>query len=312
MPNWILKATIQGALSVLPCANEINTFLQRHVTKRLALTPQRFETKVSQCRRHLEYAFDIWGGQRTSLAVLELGTGWHPVIPVGLYLCGASVVWTIDIESLLLPASPVAVARLFAEYAASGRLSEILPWAREDRIANMKKALEEHAPDCTGADFLKALDVKAQVADARDTGMPRASVDLFVSNCVLEHIPRDVIVQILREFKRVAAPGAIMSHLVDMSDHYADSDHSITPLNFLKYSDRRWRWFNNSLHYQNRLRIQDYRQIHNEAGFTILREYNVQEASSVLDSVRLATRFRGYSRQDLLVTRGWFISSGTG
>jgi len=311
MPNWMLKAAIQGALSVLPWGNEINTFLQRHVTKRLVLTPRRFEVKVSQCRRHLEYAFDIWGNQRTSLAVLELGTGWHPVIPVGLYLCGASVVWTIDIEPLLLPASTVVVARLFAEYAANGRLSEMLPWVREDRVANIKRALEEDVPDRTGSDLLKALLVNARVGDARDTGIDSASVDLFVSNCVLEHIPRDVIVRIFREFKRVGAPGAVMSHLVDMSDHYADADHSITPFNFLKYSDSTWRWFNSSLHYQNRLRIQDYRQIHNEAGFTISREYNFQEAPSVLDSVRLASRFRGYSRADLLITRGWFVSIGT-
>ncbi len=60
------------------------------------------------------------------------------------------------------------------------------------------------------------------------------SVDFICSNNTFEHIPADILSAILREFKRVIKPGGLMSHFIDMSDHFAHFDSRITIYNFLE------------------------------------------------------------------------------
>jgi hypothetical protein len=309
MPNWKAKAAVQDLLSLLPGSDYWNMLLQRYVTRLLVLTPSRFEQKLSQCRRHLERTESATGKPWSAFSVLELGTGWHPIIPMGMYLSGASVVWTVDIASLLSPDRVVEAAGFFVRYAGSGRLAELLPSARPDRMEPLERLAAEGPRGRAPEELLQTVHVVPLVCDVRRAALSDASVDLFISNCVLEHIPRNDIGDIFRTFKRLARPGAVMSHLVDMADHYADFDPSITSYNFLKYSERSWRWYNCNLHYQNRLRLTDHREVHREAGFRILAEYNVQGTEAALDSVPLAAQFTHYPRQELLVTKAWIISS---
>lgn len=90
MPHWILKAVVQGGISVLPKSQLWNHLFQKCVTKSLDLNTSRFERKLIQCKRHMENYLTIMPTRKTLFSVLELGTGWHPIIPVSLYLCGAS------------------------------------------------------------------------------------------------------------------------------------------------------------------------------------------------------------------------------
>ena len=131
---------------------------------------------------------------------------------------------------------------------------------------------------------MQRLGIELLLTDARRIDLPAGHVDLFVSNNTLEHIPKDVLVGIFREFRRVGRRDSVMAHHIDLSDHYAGFDPSITVYNFLRFSERRWRLFNNRLHYQNRLRISDYRCIHVEAGWEL---FNLNSAvDRGLDSPR--------------------------
>jgi len=163
----------------------------------------------------------------------------------------------------------------------------------------------------TPSQMLERLNVFPVIADARDTGLEPSSVDLFVSNITFEHIPRKVLPDILKEFRRLAAPGAVMSHQIDLGDHYRLFDSSITPLNFLKYSDFVWQFFSSTLYYQNRVLISEYREMHEDAGFKILREVRDKCPADVLDKIRIAKRFRHYEKEDLLVVNRRIISVPT-
>jgi hypothetical protein len=133
-------------------------------------------------------------------------------------------------------------------------------------------------------------------------------VDLFVSNNTLEHIPPATLGEILGEFRRLASRDAVMDHFIDMSDHYAHFDRSITEFNYLRYSDRRWRLFNNDLQYQSRLRISDYRRLIDKAGFRIVAEDVERGSAEALESITLAARFRGYPEEDLAALRCWLTA----
>ena len=241
-------------------------------------------------------------------SVVELGTGLYPVIPIGLYLSGASKIWTIDKVPLLRPNSLVAVFHLFTEYAKSGRLFELIPYARKDRIVKLAELLGKTA-NFHPKEILEQLNIHAINCDARDTKLKDNSIEFFVSNNTLEHIRNHVIRDIFTEFRRLSVDFAVMSHYIDMIDHYHYFDKSLSFFNFRKFSSKTFRIFNNSLHYQNRNFLSDYITLHQNAGFKIL--YNLAEKGSVsnLEKITLAKEFLDCSLDQLLITCCWIVSA---
>jgi hypothetical protein len=99
-----------------------------------------------------------------------------------------------------------------------------------------------------------------------------------------------------------------MSHWIDLSDHYAHFDPSIGAYNFLAFSSPVWAWLNNDLHYQSRLRAPEYRRLHEEAGWRVVREEGRSGAAEELRRVRVAREFRRFTEAELLVHEMWMVS----
>ena len=116
--------------------------------------------------------------------------------------------------------------------------------------------------------------------DASDTKLPDQSFDICVSTNTLEHIAREDIKKIVSEVYRMLKHEGYLSVVIDYSDHYSHTDRSISPLNYLQYSDKEWRKYNSSLHFQNRLRHQDYLDIFTEAGFKVIDEICIEKSAS--------------------------------
>jgi len=307
VPSWVLKAAAQSGLSLLPKNHVWNYLLQKHVTKSLDLNPEWFERKLAQSRMHIENYLAARPARWAPRSVFEIGTGWYPVLPLALYVCGAARIWTIDKFPWLRLDAVRATIRLFVEYAASGRLSQTLPWAREERLADLLQVLED--PQLrSAASMLERLKIYAWADDGGETGLPASSIDFLVSIGVLQYIPDGPLERIFVELRRIASPHAVMSHHISLDDDYAIFDPCITPYNFLQYPRSTWRLFNSSLNYQNRLRLSDYRRIHQSAGFKIVWEDNEKGSPADLDRVRLAKEFQCYPREELLVLRTWITS----
>lgn len=303
MPSWLWKAGLQGVISFLPRYRDINYLFQKNVTSGLRLKESYFDGKLNYTQQHLKH----YQAEHHKLPdnALELGTGWLPIVPIGLYLSGVNEIFSVDINPHIRPELVRDTIDFYLRYANTGRFA-----ASPDRIANLEKArvaLETN----TVAEALKHMNIKLLVTDARDLKLPGKSVQLFVSNNTLEHIPYDVIQGIFQEFWRVATPNAIMSHLIDLSDHYSHFDKSITPYHFLRFSPSQWRMFNNKIHYQNRLRIVDYRDLHIKSGFKIINEKNEAGSASQIQQIKLADTFRSYKHEDIIVTTSWLVSTPT-
>src|SRR4051812_37943040 len=98
MPHWLIKSGIQHVLARLPKRQRWNYLFQRYGTRSLQLGTGMFERRLEHCRTHLDNIVTARGTTELgSFTALELGTGWFPTIAVGLYLCGAEKIWTIDI-----------------------------------------------------------------------------------------------------------------------------------------------------------------------------------------------------------------------
>src|SRR3954447_20525198 len=100
MPNWLVKAGAQGAISLLPRHQELNAAFQRRVTRTATLTRRQFESKLRHAERHLRHHAAATGAETPPRSAFELGTGWYPVIPVALALAGVERVVTFDIHGL--------------------------------------------------------------------------------------------------------------------------------------------------------------------------------------------------------------------
>jgi hypothetical protein len=305
--HWLLKAIVQKALSVLPGGRIGNTFLQQHFTKSLEMNDNKFELTLLRCRKHLESYFAIKGHSQTGFSVLELGTGWYPLIPIGNYLCGASHSWTFDVEPLLSPERTRLALELYSRYAQRGTLTSLLPWVEEDRVRFLLD-LAQRTDGSSASEILQPMQIYPVVGDASKTELPSGSIDFFFSNTTLQYVPEGVIAALFREFRRLAAPGAVMSHFITPRDDFAFFDGSITSYNFLQFSDATWRLLAGAIHSQNRLRPSDYRRLHKAERWTVSAEDNIQGSPEDLRHVHLAEKFRKYPQEDLLCLETWLTS----
>lgn len=303
MATWYIKASIQGVLSLLPQSHRFNYVFQRHISKKLRLSDSYFQQKLEVCSRHLKN-YTLYTHQQPQ-SVVELGTGWLPIIPIGLYLSGVEQVISIDVTPLLSDLLVKETLQHFVKYANGGRLTEYLPEIKPERLENIRAILHE-SERLDAKQALERLHITPIIGDAREADIDH--IDFMASNTTLEHIPGDTIEGIFRNFRKILGHEGLMSHLIDLSDHYSHFDRAITPYNFLKFSSSTWRIFNNSLHYQNRLRVSDYRKIHERSGFELLLEDSKPSTTDLIDKITLSTEFQHYSREDLIVTNSWMVS----
>jgi len=244
-----------------------------------------------------------WAGDVQGRLVVEIGSGWQPMLPLLFALKGARVVLT-DLHRLMRAATVEAALEALREDREtiiqalgipSGRFEDVvrpgLPW--KERFARL--GLYYLAP-----------------CDCRRLPLSDGSVDLVYSRAVFEHVPPVILGDILKEAARVLRPLGRMIHIVDHSDHWSHRDPRLSRVNFLRYPGHIFRWTClNSQNYQNRLRHSQYVELILEAGFDLLREereVRPQELEA-LDALPLAPEFRHFEREDLAAISSTFLAA---
>jgi Methyltransferase domain len=302
MASWLLKAFAQRSIAALPNPHFWNELLQERVMHSLELTDERFDRSLTNCRNHLEQFRRYSATGRGSFSAFELGTGWFPVVPIGLFLSGAREVWTWDIAPLLKFNRLKLTMGRFLEFDQGQRLQAYLPVVPESAAMLRELMMLFESPErLEPVQLLERIGIHYRVGNASRSGLAPETVDLIISDVVLEHLSLDVLYDIFREFRRIAAPNAVMSHSIGLGDQYASFDSSITQFNFLRFSDWLWRLLNNPIIPLNRLRISDYRRAIRDSRFQIVHESNIRGDPTELARTPVAARFRDYDVDDLLV-----------
>jgi SAM-dependent methyltransferase len=304
MKVWIAKAVVQKTISVLPFKHRVNYLFQRYMTKGVLLTDALMDDKLTHCSNHLKYFFKH-GNKPEGFTTLEIGTGWYPIVPIGLFLSGAAEIYTIDISSLLKTTAIHQTINRFLHYYSTGKLQTYLPNIKPERLQVLKTALTLQGQPQS---ILETMHIKTTVGDARKMIFADGRIDLINSNNTFEHIPEFILAGILKEFKRVLKPDGVMSHQIDMSDHFAHLDKSITIYNFLQYTDAQWNLIDNAIQPQNRLRITDFRRLHQQAGFKILEEINRPGSLADLNSITLAAQYRANTAEENAVSHTLLVA----
>jgi SAM-dependent methyltransferase len=302
--NWRVKGVAQKVLSAVPGGVRVNDWLQRTVGD-LRDFEANVGSKVNADWVVLVGHMIELGIKPQGLRYLEIGTGWFPALPVCYSLAGADSCATFDLVDHLngrltfrmldalqthLPAIATAsltplqqVQNSYAQLKQAKTLAELLERAR----------IEYHAP-----------------ADATASGLPDESVDVVFSNSVLEHVPRETILRLMQESARVLRRGGLSIHSANCGDHYAYFDKNITAINYLTYSERDWRLWNNELQYQNRLRPQDFLGLAEQAGLEIALKKHKPRADllDALPKLQIAPEFQHYPPEQLCCTSIDFVA----
>jgi SAM-dependent methyltransferase len=298
--NWRLKAAVQRACAALPVGGEAAYYsLQRTFgLLRDSDRPLMMLRAAADLVRELrELGFDLHGKR-----VLELGTGWRVDLPIGLFLCGAGSVATFDRHRYLKPRLVMAALASLARQ----RPLVVETFAGLTEQPELERRLDAliRAADLDEVFRVAGIEYRAP-ADATRTGQRAGSVDLHMSFSVLQHIPYETLLNVLRESSRVLSRGGVAWHHIDLSDQFAHADNSISRINFLRYSDAEWSVFSgNQFAYHNRLRASDYERLYREAGHEIIRRVTeVDERSRVeLESgFPVAEQFRGLPTEMLAI-----------
>jgi len=108
--------------------------------------------------------------------------------------------------------------------------------------------------------------------------LPDKSIDIVISNTVLEHIPKSDLFDLFSSLRPKIADNGIMVHLVDHSDHFEHHDKSISRINFLTWNEQKHALINYLIKDgENRLRHHEYRQLFEDA------DYQLTDESSDVD-----------------------------
>lgn len=304
MPHWKIKAVVQGTMAHMPFGYKVNYLLQRHISKSLVVSEKGIARKAEQVNKHLKF-FDRNSSVSTSAATaVELGTGWVPAVPILLSLAGFDKIITFDKQDLLKPRIVGETIRTVASMLENGSIAPYLPAIDNGRAALVTQF---DGAENRATAFLDRMGIVRRCGDARTSRLPSESVHLIASNNVFEHIPAAVLKELFQEFHRILGRGGIMSHFVDMADHYSGFDKSISPINFLQYSSRRWRFYNNAFQYQNRLRKSFYTSALRDAGFEILAEELTTVSAGALEELAIASEFADLSHDDLRTIGYWVV-----
>jgi len=307
--HWKVKARLQNAVAMLPAklGNSVYFFGQRLLGGlREVDSSRRLQAGLEIVSRLESLGRSIHGK-----SVLEIGTGHQINVPIALWLCGAASIVTVDLNRYLredlvrldlayLAGHTDEIQRLFGGRGRSAEFQQRLERLVANRDSRIDRVLET-----IGATYLAPC-------DARKLPLADDSIDYHVSFTVLEHIPPDVLSQILREGNRVLRRDGLFIHCVDFSDHFSHSDSSVSSVNFLQFNEQEWsRLSGNRFMYHNRLRV-------DECESLFVANVDVQAVDRVIDlraheilqrnGLPLDRRFREKSAETNATKHAWIIA----
>lgn len=306
--HWKLKSAIQNTLSLLPSSASYAAYyqVQRRFGGLRQVNPTiNLRAGVETWKQIVEQDYDP-----LNKVFLEVGTGRATIVPLAYWLMGAKRVVTID-------ANPYVKAELIAEhvrYIATNRAEiEEIFGSLLDR-QRFAKLLDFSQSKFDLDKFFTLCQIEYLApGDASITSLPANSIDFHTSFTVFEHIPPEVLKQILQEGNRIIKDGGLFVHRIDYSDHFSHSDSTISAINFLQYSDEEWdKYAGNRYMYMNRLRHDDFIDLFKSVGHLIVeaKTYVSQRSQKLLQNkeIVLDPQFEAKSENILSIASSWIIS----
>jgi hypothetical protein len=248
---------------------------------------ERVERNVATCRK--------WCPLQTGDLLLELGTGWvhWEALTLRLFFDFNAILYDVW-DNRQLGALKSFVRQLSNRFDQDGFLEGL----DLDRARFLSRKIEE-------ADNFDKLYEMLGFRYIVDPGglmecLPRDAFRVVISAGVMEHIPAATAQRFVANTASLLKRGGLAIHSINITDHLYLYDRSVSPKQYLKYSERQWRlWCENSVQYINRIQRCDWLQMFSKAGFRIVEEGG---AYADLGSLKIHPRYQGLSEKDINCT----------
>lgn len=280
--NHKTKSLIFKTLNVLP--NSLGYGIYHQLQKFLNRNSVNFKIKTND--RSFKEAMLILEKEGIDLedkTVLELGSGWAPIIPYFFtHFADVARVATYDINEHY---DSKTIAKLNAYYKSNYQI--------DIASENGKYALPSNV----------TYYPKTNLAD--ENTKLNEHIDLVFSRFVLEHIPPEDLLKIHQSFAKILPKSAYILHMISPSDHRAYNDKSLSYYDFLKYSPKEWKQHHTKFDYHNRLRLPNYLEIFEKAGYEVVSlDYDTCDKNSEkyrkFKELTLHKDFQEYTEEELL------------
>jgi predicted SAM-dependent methyltransferase len=303
--NWKIKAVIQKLLQHTPRGEDIHFHLQK-LGGGLKNAGMECKSKIQDWEIMVNHLLSA-GIDLEKSSFMEIGTGWYPTFPICLYLVGANKVFSLDLNTHLRPDLTDTCLKVVGENLALIKKYSRSPDETDRRYDELVRDFVKYR------DISKASSGKISYlapADAAKTAFNDGQLDVVFSNSVLEHIPGNVIEDIMREAYRILKISGCMFHSVNCGDHYSYIDSNINQLHYLQYSEKEWETWTNRFLYQNRIRAKDFTAMAKKAGFKIdidtstVKDLRMKQ----LAEIKVADCFADYTKEELCLTTIDFLA----
>jgi hypothetical protein len=304
--RWRQRVLIYKFFAALPFGHRLFDWVRAH----LGLNREFDVGKRAYSMEEMQHMLAQVGFSVKGKHLVEIGSGWHPVLPAFFHAMGASRIVMTDIEAHITARYVHQVLDYLTEHADElSQLSSIpasnlrqrwmalRPQGEQWRDIWAEKGIEYHAP-----------------LDFTQDNWAADSVDMVYSNSCISYIPEPILRQIFQQAQRILKPAGLMAHNLMPYDDYATTDADITPLNFLRYDEKTWARIGNcALHFQNRLRPQDYLNLLIDTGFTPRfserRQHHIK--TKMLDRSVLADMYQDCADEELLCAHFLVVAEKT-
>lgn len=177
--------------------------------------------------------------------ILEIGSGWLPVMPYFFkFLSGADKIKTYDLNRHYKRSKNLNFNEIFKNK------FQLIMGATSGKYALPQEI--EYYPN-------------SNIIDA-NIGEP----DVIFSRFVLEHVTPEDLKGMHKKFKKDLKPGSWVIHFISPSDHRAYVDKTLSLQDFLKYSQEEWNSRQTKFDYHNRWRLPQYLKLFKELDFEIV------------------------------------------
>ena len=307
--QWKLKAFIQNFIACFPKKLSYEMYFQMQRSfgglKKPFNPMHHLSVGVTMLKKIEQFGYDF-----TGKTFFEVGTGRVPLLPVAFWLGGAGKTITIDLNPYMrnelikdmlffIRTREAEIKTIFGTLLNEERFNLLLNYSRNKYKKN---------------EFLELCQINyIAPGDATKINLSDKSIHYHISHTVYEHIPLNVIHDILEEGNRIISEDGLFINIIDYGDHFSYMDKTISVINFLQYSDTEWgKYAGNRYMYMNRARHDDFITLFNKVGheFLEIEPHINHQIEKILENneIILDKQFQNKSKEIISIISSMFIT----
>jgi|GEM_PF-6505906 len=262
MPKWRRRALLYQVIGAIPYSSQV----LNSVRNRFGRLKNWDLTGRQPAINEMIYILNQVKKSVEDKTLAEIGAGWHPYMAALFYGMGAKKIFLTDVAANIRPEYVLQTLQYLIDNV--GKISERSGVSESQLLERWNELNPDSEP--WRVDWKKKGIIYLAPFNFADTKWANESVDMIYSNSCLGYVPESVLTGIFSESARVLRPGGWVSHNITTYDDYSIYDLDVSPLNFLTFSQNEWQRIGNSnLHYQNRLRPENYLTLCRDAKMTV-------------------------------------------